>query len=62
MLKGLEKQYGKDSPVLLSTLTGEANALNKLGRGEEAAKISQRAESIRSAMGQSEGPELTPHP
>jgi tetratricopeptide (TPR) repeat protein len=52
MLAILEKQYGPDSPVLISSLAAEANTLRKLGRAEEAAKYEQRAQSIRTATGQ----------
>jgi tetratricopeptide (TPR) repeat protein len=60
MLALLEKQYGKDSPVLLSTLSGEAKDLRQLGRTEDAANLERRIKSIRDAMRQAEGAELTP--
>ena len=43
----LEKKYGSTSPVLLSTLAGEAKALRSLGRKDEAAQMEKRMESIR---------------
>jgi hypothetical protein len=46
LLAILEKQYGPDNPILVSTLTGEAQALRKLGRNEEATKIEQRIKSL----------------
>ena len=55
LLAALQKQYGPDSPVLLSTLSNEAKTLRKLGRAEEAEKYEQRIQSIRAATGQPEG-------
>jgi tetratricopeptide (TPR) repeat protein len=55
LLAALEKQYGPDSPVLLSTLSDEAKTLRKLGRAEEAEKYEQRVQSIRAATGQPDG-------
>jgi tetratricopeptide (TPR) repeat protein len=51
MLAILEKQYGPESPVILSVLTTEARMLRELGRTEEAAEFERRAESIRAATG-----------
>jgi len=36
MLAILEKQYGPDNPILVGTLTSEANALRATGHIEEA--------------------------
>ena len=60
MLASLEKQFGADSPILLSTLTGEVRALHQLRREEEAAKLEQRMQSIRAATSQAEGPGVPP--
>jgi len=62
LLSALEKQYGPDSPVLLSTLTSEAQALRSLGRTEEAAKLEQRLNSIRVATGQTGKTPFGQHP
>ncbi len=62
MLLSFEKQYGVDSPVLLSTLTGEANALHKLGRNDEASAIERRMQSIRGTTSQATEAEPMPHP
>jgi tetratricopeptide (TPR) repeat protein len=51
MLAILEKQYGPQSPVIVSVLITEAKMLRELGRQQEAAKFEQRALSIRSATG-----------
>jgi hypothetical protein len=45
-----EKQFGTDSPYLVRDLTAEAQALRKLGRTEEAAKIESRTQAIQSAQ------------
>jgi len=45
-----EKQFGPDSPYLVRDLTAEANALRKLGRAVEAAKIERRTQSLQSAQ------------
>jgi len=37
-----EKQFGPDSPYLVRALTAEAQAVRKLGRADEAAKLEQR--------------------
>jgi len=42
----LEKEFGPDSPQLLSTLKEEAQALRSLHKVEEAAKVEQRIKSI----------------
>jgi hypothetical protein len=55
LLAAIEKQFGPNNPVLLSTLSNEAKTLRKLGRNEEAEKYEQRILSIRAAMGQPEG-------
>ena len=47
----LEKQYGEDSPILISVLKDEARVLQKLGRSEDVTKVEQRIESIRAAVG-----------
>ncbi len=47
----LEKQYGADSPILISVLKDDVRVLQKLGRSEDAAKVEQRIESIRAAVG-----------
>ena len=49
LLEILEKQYGANSPVLLSTLTSDAKALRTLGRADKAAEIEKKIESIRTA-------------
>jgi len=43
----METVYGTGHAALLPVLTGYAQSLRSLGRAEEAAKIEQRAESIR---------------
>jgi hypothetical protein len=45
-----EKQFGADSPYLVRDLTAEAEALRKLGRADEAAKLEHRAQSLQSAQ------------
>jgi tetratricopeptide (TPR) repeat protein len=45
----VEKQFGANNPVLLQVLTNQAQALRALGRTDEAAKVEQRAQSIRGA-------------
>jgi hypothetical protein len=45
-----EKQFGPASPYLVRDLTAEAQALRKLGRTEEAAKLEQRTQSLQSAQ------------
>jgi hypothetical protein len=45
-----EKQFGASSPYLLRDLTAEAQALRKLGRPEDAAKLEQRMQSLQSAQ------------
>jgi hypothetical protein len=45
-----EKEVGPNSPYLVRDLTAEAQALRKLGRAAEAAKIEQRTQSIQSAQ------------
>ena len=62
MLVNLENQYGTDSPVLISSLAGEARALHQLGRLEEAEKVDTRLQSIRAAIGQTDGQQPQPHP
>ncbi len=49
-LAALDKEYGADSPLLLDTLTKEANVLRRLGRSEEAAHIEQRMQSTRASQ------------
>jgi hypothetical protein len=44
-----EKQFGAESPYLVRDLTAEAQALRKLGRNDEAAKLEQRTQSLQSA-------------
>ena len=45
-----EKQFGPDSPYLVRELTAEAQALRKLGRADEAARLEQRTQSIQAAQ------------
>jgi hypothetical protein len=45
-----QKQFGPDGPSLVRALTAEARALRKLGRGDEAAKLKQRTQSIQAAQ------------
>jgi len=45
LLAILEKQYGPDNPIIVPTLTSQAQALRGLGRNEDAAKIEQRITS-----------------
>src|SRR5882762_5402272 len=53
MLAILEKQYGPDNPILVGTLTSEANALRATGHIEEATKLDQRIKTIQAtAMNQ----------
>jgi tetratricopeptide (TPR) repeat protein len=53
MLAILEKQYGPDNPILVGTLTSEANALRAVGHIDDAAKIEQRIKTIQAtAMNQ----------
>jgi tetratricopeptide (TPR) repeat protein len=49
LLAILEKQYGQDNPILVTTLTSEAQALRKLGRKEEAIKIEQRSKALQAS-------------
>jgi tetratricopeptide (TPR) repeat protein len=49
LLVVLEKQFGPNSPQLVSTLTSEAQALRNLGRAKEAADVEDRLASIRSS-------------
>ena len=44
-----EKQFGAASPYLVRDLTAEAQALRKLGRTDDAAKLEQRTQSLQSA-------------
>jgi hypothetical protein len=46
----VEKQFGPDSPYLIRELTAEADALRKLGRSDDAAKLEQRTQSIQAAQ------------
>jgi tetratricopeptide (TPR) repeat protein len=55
MLAILEKQYGPESPVLVGTLVNEGRMLRQLGRVDDAAKFEERAQAIRTAMGQPDG-------
>jgi hypothetical protein len=50
MVALIEKQYGADTPYLVRDLTAEAQALRKLGRADEAAKLEQRTQSLQSAQ------------
>jgi len=45
-----EKKFGADSPYLVHDLTAEAQALRKLGRNDEAAKLEKRTQSLQSAQ------------
>ncbi len=45
-----EKKFGANSPYLVRDLTAEAEALRKLGRTDEAAKLERRTQSIQSAQ------------
>jgi hypothetical protein len=45
-----EKQFGPASPYLIRDLTAEAQALRKLGRTDDAAKLEQRTQSLQSAQ------------
>ncbi len=45
-----ESRFGADSPYLVQDLTAEAQALRKLGRNDEAAKLEKRTESLQSAQ------------
>jgi len=49
MIAVLEKQFGANSPQLVSTLTSEAHTLRSLGRPKEATDVENRLASIRSA-------------
>ncbi|HEY2353089.1 MAG TPA: tetratricopeptide repeat protein [Candidatus Acidoferrum sp.] len=49
LLVVLEKQYGENSPVLVSTLASQAKALHALGHQDEATKLDQRVAQIRAA-------------
>jgi len=49
MVSLVEKQYGPDTPYLVRDLTAEAQALRKLGRNDEAAKLEQRTQALPSA-------------
>jgi len=46
----VEKKFGANSPYLVRDLTAEAEALRKLGRADEAAKLERRTQSIQSAQ------------
>jgi superkiller protein 3 len=56
LLAAMEKQFGPDSPVLISLLADESKTLHELGRTEEAAKVDKRLQTLRTAMGQPDGP------
>ena len=43
----LEKLYGPDDPVLISTLKSEASELRSIGHSEEATKIDQRIDALK---------------
>jgi len=45
----LEKQYGPNSPQLITTLTSEAHALRNLGRAKEAEDVENHLAAIRFA-------------
>lgn len=45
-----EKRFGADSHYLVQDLTAEAQALRKLGRNDEAAKLEKRTQSLQSAV------------
>lgn len=45
----LKKMYGQDDPVMVQSLTSEANALRSLQRNEEANKIEQRAKTLQAS-------------
>jgi len=45
-----EKQFGAESPYLLNDLNAGAQALRKLGRNDEAAKLEKRTQSLQSAQ------------
>jgi tetratricopeptide (TPR) repeat protein len=45
-----ESQFGADSPYLVNELSAEAEALRKLGRTAEAARLEQRSQSIQAAQ------------
>jgi hypothetical protein len=47
LLPEMESIYGASQPALVPALTRYAQSLRSLGRTEEAAKLEQRAESIR---------------
>ena len=49
LLAVLEKQFGANSPEVVSTLTSEAQVLRTLGRPKEAESVEDRLASIRSA-------------
>ena len=42
----LEKQYGANSPILVQSLTTQAQLLRKLGRAQEATQVEQRLQKI----------------
>ena len=50
MVTMLEAQFGANSPALVRDLDAEAQALRKLGRAEQAAKLEGRAQSIQSSQ------------
>jgi hypothetical protein len=52
LLPEMESIYGASQPALVPALTRYAQSLRSLGRTEEAAKLEQRAESIRQSGSQ----------
>jgi tetratricopeptide (TPR) repeat protein len=45
-----EKQFGAESPYLVNDLNAEAQALRKLGRSDDAAKLEQRTQALQAAQ------------
>ena len=52
LIAGMEVVYGASSPSILAALNGYAQSLRRLGRTDEAVKVEQRAESIRTVAQQ----------
>lgn len=53
LLGTLEKEYGTDSPALVSVLNNDAKALRSLGRGEAAGQLEQKVKSIQATLAES---------
>jgi hypothetical protein len=50
LLAVVEKQFGANSPQLLSSLNQEAKVFRRMGRDKEAEEVDTRVAAIRSAV------------